>query len=46
MNWMPGTNLMVRPELRWDWFDGVGNPYAEGQRNDQFTAAFDAILLF
>ncbi|MBC8356486.1 MAG: porin [Planctomycetes bacterium] len=46
MNWMPGTNLTLRPELRWDWFDGAGNPYDDGQSNDQFTASFDAILLF
>ncbi|MBP89341.1 MAG: hypothetical protein CMJ64_21955 [Planctomycetaceae bacterium] len=46
LNWKPTSNLAIRPEARWDWFDGTGNPYADGQRNDQFTASFDAILLF
>lgn len=46
MNWKPCSNVTIRPEARWDWFDGVGNPYADGQRNDQFTAAFDMIVLF
>ncbi|HRX80178.1 MAG TPA: outer membrane beta-barrel protein, partial [Pirellulaceae bacterium] len=46
MNWTPGTNLTIRPELRWDWFDGVGNPYNDGQSNNQCTASFDAILTF
>lgn len=46
LNWSPGTNFSVRPEVRWDWFDGIGNPFRDGQANDQFTAAFDAIFLF
>ena len=46
MNWTPGTNLTLRPEIRWDWFNGIGAPYADGQSNDQFTASFDAILTF
>ena len=46
MNWTPGTNLTLRPEIRWDWFNGIGTPYADGQSNDQFTASFDAILTF
>lgn len=46
LNWTPSTNLLVRPELRWDWFDGTGLPYDGGTEDDQFTAAFDAILTF
>ena len=46
-NWTPGTNLTIRPEVRWDWSDGTaGQPFDSGDKDGQFTAAFDAILLF
>ncbi|MDA1050530.1 MAG: porin [Planctomycetota bacterium] len=46
-NWTPRTNLTVRPELRWDWSDGTtGQPYDSGTKDGQFTAAFDAIVVF
>jgi hypothetical protein len=48
LNWKPYQNVVVRPELRWDWFDGTSTgvrPFA-GNRNDQFLAAVDAILSF
>jgi hypothetical protein len=47
MNWTPAANLIVRPEARWDWFDGVNAgdaPYAG--RNSQFTAGIDAIFIW
>jgi len=46
VKWTPRTNLIVRPEIRWDWYDGVGVPYDDGTKDEQFTAAFDAILLY
>jgi hypothetical protein len=46
LNWTPNNNVIVRPELRWDWFDGTGLPYDDGTKDDQFTAGFDAILVF
>jgi hypothetical protein len=50
LNWMPGTNLRVRPELRWDWFDGhtvnSAGPFDNLSDAKQFTAAVDAIILF
>jgi hypothetical protein len=46
LNWTPSSNLTVRPEVRWDWFDGATNPYDGGTKDDQFTAAFDAIMTF
>ncbi len=46
LNWTPTNNLTVRPELRWDWFDGTGLPYDDGTKDNQFLATFDAILLF
>jgi hypothetical protein len=44
-NWTPHANLVVRPELRWDWSDGnVAAPY-DG-KDSQFIAALDAIIHF
>ena len=36
-------NLIVRPEIRWDWTDAEG---VFGGRNDQLTAGFDVIFKF
>jgi hypothetical protein len=46
LRWTRNPNLTIRPEIRWDWYDGVGLPYDDGTKDDQFTAAFDAIFLF
>jgi hypothetical protein len=46
-NWTPRSNITVRPEIRWDWSDGnVVQPYDDGTKDSQFTAAVDAILIF
>lgn len=50
LNWTPTTNITVRPELRYDWYDS-GNfggplPYNDGTDADQFLAAFDVIWLY
>ena len=41
---------MVRPEIRWDWFDGpagpTGLPFADGNRDDQFTFAADVVFTY
>lgn len=49
LNWTPMANLTVRPEARFDWFDGENlaggvGPYAGN--NSQFTAGIDAILIW
>jgi hypothetical protein len=46
LNWIPTNNLRVRPEVRWDWFDGVGLPYDDATKDNQFLAAVDAVLLW
>jgi hypothetical protein len=50
LNWRPNGNLLVRPELRWDWYNGpagpVGLPFDGGNESDQFTCAVDAIFTF
>src|SRR5690606_1023500 len=45
-NWKPHANVLVRPELRWDWYDGpAGNgglqPYDDGTSDDQFLLGTD-----
>lgn len=50
LNYKPCSNFIVRPELRWDWFDadssGTPQPFDDGNSDDQFIAALDAILIF
>ncbi len=57
LNWKPHANLIIRPELRWDWSDLRGNPnvpggdpgvkaFIDGKRSSQLTAAMDVIVHF
>ena len=49
VNWSPNGNLIVRPELRFDWFEADGNsnlPFDDGNSDDMVTGAVDVILLF
>jgi hypothetical protein len=50
LNWTPTANFIVRPELRYDWFDGDSlgglRPYAGGTRDDQWVAGFDVIFTY
>jgi len=51
VNWRPNPNWVLRPEVRWDWYNGSrdvrGNlPFDDGTRSDQFTFATDLILTF
>jgi len=53
LNWTPHANFIVRPEVRYDWFDGgtfsPRNPFDNGfdeNDNDQFLAALDVIFLW
>jgi hypothetical protein len=50
LNWKPNANLVVRPEIRYDWSDATGaagqKPYNGGTTADQFLFAVDAILTF
>jgi len=50
-NWKPHANITVRPELRYDDFDGVadagGNlPFNNGQDAHQFGGGFDIIFTY
>jgi hypothetical protein len=50
LNYRPCDRLIVRPEVRWDWFDadtGVGpGPFGNGTERSQFMAAMDVIFSF
>jgi len=53
LNWKPKANITVRPEARWDWYDGPNNPNApyalpfdDGNSSHQFTLAADLIVTF
>ncbi|HEY2760424.1 MAG TPA: outer membrane beta-barrel protein, partial [Pirellulales bacterium] len=52
LNYKPNGNLAVRPEIRWDWYNGqpnqnsavsVTSPYDAGTRNSQLTFGVDMI---
>ena len=46
VNWTPNGWLTVRPEMRWDWFEGTGLPFNDGTSADQFLVGVDAIVRF
>jgi putative OmpL-like beta-barrel porin-2 len=52
LNWRPHANIVVRPEARWDWYNGVDNrltgqrPFDGGTRDRQFLLACDLIVTF
>ena len=46
LNFRPQENLIIRPEIRGDWFDGVGNPFANGNNDEQLSGGFDVIWTF
>lgn len=50
LNYTPNDNVIIRPEVRYDWADG-GNPFnpngaGVGQDDDQFYYGMDMIVLF
>lgn len=49
-NYRPHANFVVRPEIRWDWFDGVTpvgvHPFNNGHSNSQFSGGLDMIVTF
>jgi hypothetical protein len=50
LNWTPHANLIVRPEVRYDWFNGDTlngvRPYGDGTDNSQWVYGFDAVVLW
>jgi len=48
-NWKPHANVLVRPEIRWDWYEGLvggGRPFNDGNSDSQFSGGFDVIVTF
>jgi hypothetical protein len=51
LNWRPNANCVLRPEARWDWYDGAANaldqlPYGNHMKREQFTLAMDCVITF
>ncbi len=51
LNYRPHPNCVFRPEVRWDWYDGVPNaagqlPFNDETKREQFLFAVDMILTF
>lgn len=50
LNWRPHANVLVRPECRWDWYDGINpggaRPYDDGTDSSQFLLATDVIVTY
>jgi len=49
LNWRPHANIVVRPELRYDWFGGdvaAGLPFDDGASAKQWLLGTDVIVTF
>jgi hypothetical protein len=57
LNWRPQANMLLRPEIRYDWYSGhtgfddnhpAGGalPFGDGNHSSQLLAACDFILMF
>ena len=53
LNYRGPGNLIVRSEIRYDWYDGEANagaggtrPFDDGSLNDQLTGGIDLIIEF
>jgi hypothetical protein len=51
LTWKPHANVMIRPEVRYDWYEGPANtsgqlPFDSGNRSYQFLFATDLVLTF
>lgn len=51
LNWRPHPNCLLRPEVRWDWYDGSRNlqgqlPFDDGSSDHQLTCATDLIISY
>ncbi len=52
LNWRPHANIMFRPEVRYDWYDGpdsfiLGNqPFDDGNSDHQLTLAVDMVITY
>lgn len=45
-NWNPRQNIVIRPELRWDTYQGPAKPFDDGRKTYQLLLGVDAIINF
>lgn len=45
-NWNPRQNVVIRPELRWDSYQGPAKPFDDGKKTNQLLLGFDALVQF
>jgi hypothetical protein len=45
-NWNPRQNVVIRPELRWDTYQGPAKPFDDGNKTYQLLLGADAIVQF
>ena len=46
LNYLPHPNLLIRPEVRSDWFSGEGKPYNDGESSNQVLLSISGTLKF
>ncbi len=53
LNWRPHANLLFRPEIRYDWYDGEDSPFpgktrpfGNFNRDDQLTLGVDMVITY
>ena len=46
LNYRPHPNVLIRPEVRADWFDGQRQPFNDGLNKNQVLAAINGNLQF
>jgi hypothetical protein len=51
LNWRPHPNFLIRPECRWDWYEGTRNvagqlPFNDGNSAQQLLLGTDIIFTF
>ncbi|MHB8898998.1 MAG: outer membrane beta-barrel protein [Thermoguttaceae bacterium] len=51
LNWKPAASILIRPEIRWDWYDGSANlagelPFDDGNSSTQCTLAADLVVTY
>ena len=46
LNYTPNCNVIIRPEVRYDWFKGGGTPFGNGNRGEMFFYGMDFIVLY
>lgn len=50
INYKPHANILIRPELRYDWYNGTvgpnGNPFNDGNSSTQLAGGCDVIFTY